>query len=132
MNCTNSDNTGNCLCTTDTSRIERTATFRPAADVFESPEHFTIVAEMPGVKPGKADVSVAGGVLTIRGELDTPAEQGRIIRREFETGGYERKFRVGENVDAAGITAKLDAGVLTLTLPKAGAIRPRTIPVTSN
>ncbi|MGQ0629032.1 MAG: Hsp20/alpha crystallin family protein [Phycisphaerales bacterium] len=128
MNCTNNEN-ATCLCT-ENPATAKTATFRPAADVFESPEHFTIVTEMPGVKPGKADVSVAGGVLTVRGVLDEPSVRATLLRREFETGDYERQFRIGENVDAGAITAKLEAGVLTLTLPKAGAIRPRSIPVT--
>jgi HSP20 family protein len=47
--------------------------------------------------------------------------------REYPVGGFERTFRVGEGVDATRIDASLEGGVLTITLPKAEAAKPRKI-----
>jgi HSP20 family molecular chaperone IbpA len=51
------------------------------------------------------------------------------VYREYEPGAYERSFTVSDQVDAGKIAAQYAQGVLTLTLPKAEAAKPRTIEV---
>lgn len=109
-------------------RVAPQATYRPDADIAETPEAFTITADVPGATPDSVDVNVERGVLTLRAGV--PArERGRVLLREYGVGAYERTFRVGEGIDVEKIGAVLKDGVLTLTLPKAERVRPRSIKV---
>src|SRR5579884_3382832 len=89
------------------------------------------VVELPGVRPEDVQLSVEGNVLTIHGQKREPAAEPaeRVHRSERLYGEFERTFTLPASVDAAKITAAYDAGVLTVTLPKAEHARPRQIPI---
>jgi HSP20 family molecular chaperone IbpA len=114
--------------TPGTSRVAP-ATFRPDVDIAETPEAFVITADVPGAKAEGVDVRVERGVLTLRAEVQPRERGGRALLREYGVGSYERTFRVGDGIDAEAISAVLKDGVLTLTLPKARSVRPRSIKV---
>jgi HSP20 family protein len=124
-------------CTTDsacvqTSRAPR-ATFRPAVDIIDTPDAVLVHADVPGARPETIDLRVEDSVLHLRAGVPTPDQTpGRVVAREFGVGDYQRSLRLGPAVDAAGITADLKNGVLTLRLPKTSAGRSRTIPVSAN
>lgn len=99
----------------------------PAVDIFESAEALTLVADLPGMEREDLHLGVEGGILTIEG----PAATGdNAFYREFEAGGYHRRFQLPDNLDLEKVAAELKNGVLTVTLPKAAAARPRRIEVT--
>jgi HSP20 family protein len=86
------------------------------ADVRETKESFIVEAELPGVKKDKVQIVCQEGVLTISAKADEHGEEG-YLRRERYTGEASRSFAI-RNIDEAGITAKMEDGVLTITLPK--------------
>jgi len=106
-------------------------TFAPPVDVFERAEDFEVVVDVPGVLPGDVDVQYADGFLVVEARVAPRAVEGRPLLAEYEVGGFHRKFRLGDGIDVEKIDAKLDAGVLRLTLPKRDAARTRRIPVST-
>jgi HSP20 family protein len=106
----------------------------PAMDVAERKDAYVVQAELPGLRPDQVDVSFEKNVLTIRGtkpasfDASTDGEL-RIFAAERVSGSFERSVRLPEFVDAERITASFDNGVLTVTVPKAEAARPRRIAI---
>src|SRR5689334_19867904 len=116
-----------------TREAESTAAWIPAVDVFETKEGLRIIAELPGVKPDQVKVSVEQGVLTLRGAKDQHAEEQTeaVHRYERSYGMFQRSFQLPSSVDAERIDAKLEHGVLTVTLPKAEKAKAKEIAVKS-
>jgi HSP20 family protein len=102
-----------------------------ALDVAENESEFVIHASLPGVKPEDLQISVHGDVLTIRGESKFEEEKkGHTWHlRERRHGTYQRSLSLGTPVQADKANAQFEHGVLTLTLPKAEAARPKQIKV---
>lgn len=98
----------------------RLRAFRPAVDIEETDEAFVLHAEVPGMKAEEIQVDVEGGVLRLHGErkLERDEEKNGYRRIERSFGSFERAFSLPDTVDTDHIEAKLDAGVLALTLPK--------------
>lgn len=104
--------------------------YLPATDIVETEDAIIVTAEMPGVAPDAADVTLENGLLTIRGHTAAPEHPGyRQVYAEYAAGDFERVFTLSEDIDDAGIQASQKDGVLTLVLPKAGPAKPRRIEV---
>ncbi|HEY9040145.1 MAG TPA: Hsp20/alpha crystallin family protein [Roseovarius sp.] len=123
--------TGGDLAPTDGGETRETGpTFRPATDIFEKGDVVTVVIDMPGVTPDSVDVSVENRSLTVRGTIDAPVPEGyRRIYTEYASGTFERAFSLPETIDANAIDAAHRDGVLTLTLKKSEAAKPKQIEV---
>ena len=107
-----------------------TRAFMPTADIFETEEALTVVLEMPGVSKENVDINVEEGVLTVEGRIDFGKYQGmRPVYSEYNVGPYRRSFRVSAQIDQDKISAEMQDGVITLTLPKAEKAKPRRIKV---
>lgn len=105
-------------------------TFRPATDIFEIDDTVTLAIDMPGVAPDSVDVSVENRSLTVRGTIDAPVPDGyRRIYAEYAPGTFERAFSLPDTLDTEGIEASHKDGVLTLTLKKSEAAKPKQIKV---
>ena len=100
----------------------------PAVDIFESDDHLTLVADMPGVEKQGLDINLEKGLLTISGEMSLE-DCGKSLLREFSTANYYRQFKISEHIDADKSSAELNNGVLTLTIPKAESAKPRRIEI---
>jgi HSP20 family molecular chaperone IbpA len=98
----------------------------PAVDIFETEEAVTLVADLPGMGKENLQLGVEAGILTLQGPADTGDD---AFYREFGANGYYRRFQLPDNLDLEKIAAQLRNGVLTVTLPKAAAARPRRIEV---
>jgi HSP20 family molecular chaperone IbpA len=108
----------------------RRAVFSPSVDIHDTNEGLVLRADLPGVHPDNLDLSVENNVLRIYGKVTaTPPEGSKFLHREFREGDYFRSFILGDELDSNEISAELDAGVLTLTVPKAARLRPRRIEV---
>ena len=106
--------------------------YRPPVDISEDAGGFTVLADLPGVKPEGLHVDLRDGTLTIRGHCDAlHDEKEHAILREFEPGTYLRQFTLSDAVEQSRIDAKLENGVLRLRLPKIEAAKPRRIQVKS-
>jgi len=104
--------------------------YTPCVDLKDAEDEFVVYADMPGVDPKGIEVSLEGEILTITGKV-VPLEIGGLplIYREYNTGDYELAYRLSDNVDRDKITAVIKDGVLTLTLAKAEAVKPRKIEI---
>ena len=90
-------------------------------DVKETPEAYTLQAEVPGVSKEDSHVNVDGKQVTLRAEInqqDSQAEGGRLLRSERYYGAVSRSFQLPVDVDNSAAKAKYENGVLLLTLPK--------------
>jgi HSP20 family protein len=111
--------------------LENLGAGAPALNVWEDAEAFYVEAEVPGLREEHLQVSVTHKTqLLIQGEgqLEEPAE-GRWHRRERGQGRFQRLLELPAAVDADKVEAKLENGLLYLTLPKAEEARPRRIAV---
>lgn len=107
--------------------IEPTSTYEssfslpnPAVDVTEDGKDYKITAELPGLEEKDLNVTVAGGMLTIKGEKSYEKDEKNTDRHVSERayGSFRRSFALPDGVDADKITADMAKGVLTVTLPK--------------
>ena len=114
-----------------TRDAESTAAWIPAVDVFETKDGLRIIAELPGVAPDQVKVSVEQGVLTLRGEKAQQAEEQTeaVHRYERSYGLFQRSFQLPSSVDADRIDARMEHGVLTISLPKAEKAKAKEIAV---
>ena len=101
----------------------------PEVDITQTDEAIVLYADLPGVKPEYVDIDVRDDVLTLTAEVEPLPTNRKLVWREYEVGGYQRKFTLGERVDQTKIEAELVDGVLTLTLPKAEEHKPRKIAI---
>jgi HSP20 family protein len=104
-------------------------------DVYETQNDVVVKAVMPGVKADEINISVDRDVLTLRGETKSEVEEKDDERnyhfREIRYSRYGRSLRLPTLVDSDKAKAEFEDGILTLTLPKAEAVKPRTISVKS-
>jgi len=93
----------------------------PRLDVSETEKTFEIHAELPGVKKDDVKVSIDGQRVTIEGECQQANEQRQgeqVVYSERSTRRYQRSFTLPSEVDDAAAEARLENGILALTLPK--------------
>ena len=98
-------------------------------DVYTTPSEIVLTANVPGLKPEDVQVTLEGDTLSIYGEFKAPMENVEYIFQERSYGKFNRKLTINVPVDANKVEATFDSGVLTVTLPKAEAARPKTIKV---
>jgi HSP20 family protein len=102
----------------------------PRVNIVSAPHGYVLEAEMPGVAKSGLDVTVENDQLTITGKRSTYESPGVLLHGESRAHGFRRMFEIDASIDRSRISAKLEQGVLTLTLPKAEAVQPRKVVVT--
>ena len=92
----------------------------PELDVRESTTSITVEAELPGVDEKDISVTMANGVLTIKGEKKQTKEEKseNVYLAERSYGSFERSLRLPESIDEAKVDAKFDKGILKVTCAK--------------
>ena len=104
--------------------------FVPTTDIFETEDALTVVMEVPGVNNEAVDISVENQVLKIEAKIDPSKYDGmEPLYTEYNVGHFARSFTLSNKIDQEQISAKLEDGVLTLTLKKAKEAIPRKISV---
>lgn len=105
----------------------------PAVDVNETEDTYLIEADVPGMAPDDIEVTLEKGVLTLKGERKsektTDDKGARHVERSF--GRFVRRFSLPDTADADGIDARVDQGVLRLTIKKKAESKPRRIEIKS-
>ena len=107
----------------------------PETDVVETEREIRVCVEMPGLKRDNIEVDVENNVLTIRGEKReerTEGQEGRYHLAERRYGTFARSFVLPRDVDAEGIQAAFEDGVLTVRIPKSEKARRRKIDIGAN
>ncbi len=96
----------------------------PAVDVSEADDHYEVVVELAGVGREDLEVFTERGYLTVRGWRRDPTgpDKVRLHQMEIEEGRFLRRVRLPEDIDEAGIEARLSDGLLRVRIPKAGPL----------
>jgi len=102
----------------------------PPVDIEETKDAYLLVAEMPGVNKDGLEILLDRNELTILGRRTTAVEGAEWLYRESKTADFRRVFELDPAIDSAKIDARMEAGVLTLRLPKSEQVKPRKIVVT--
>ena len=101
-------------------RLDDNEGFRmPLVNINESEKEFAVTMELPGVQKKDLDVAIDGEQLVITAERSEKVESNEgLLRREIRSEKFRRTFTLGQAVDRDGIKAKLENGILKVTLPK--------------
>ncbi|WP_369394443.1 Hsp20/alpha crystallin family protein [Streptomyces sp. CG1] len=102
----------------------------PAADMRETDDAYVIEAELPGIK--RDDIEMSERELRITGEYKEREREGVLRRSTRRTGWFEYQAPLPADVKADEVNASLHEGVLTVTVPKAQAAKPRHIEITES
>jgi HSP20 family protein len=103
--------------------------FIPRADVEETDDAYLVELELPGVKKSDVDVSLEGRRLIVSGERKEKERVGMLRRRTRSVGRFHYDVVLPGEIDADGVTASLEDGVLTVRVPKSAAQQQRRIQV---
>jgi HSP20 family protein len=116
----------------------------PAADVYQDKDNVIVTAEVPGLANKDVELSITGNTLTLKGEKASPVGEGHesetkeegLLRNggnyhrvERSYGSFQRVIELPVEVNAEKAKAKLTDGVLTVTLPKSEAVKPKQITI---
>lgn len=101
----------------------------PEVNIFETKDGYTLEAEMPSVNKEGLEVMLEGNEITIVGHRNHDRPAGETLFRESYSSDFRRVFELDPAIDTSKISARIDQGVLTLTLPKSEEVKPRKIKV---
>ena len=103
----------------------------PAVDLYQDNDQVVVKAALPGLKSEDVQITLSDNVLTLRGEFKQEEERKdkTYHLREQRYGQFERSLRMPTDVQADKVKADFENGVLTITLPKAEAVKPKTITI---
>ncbi len=113
----------------DSDSLQKEQFVAPSASVLEEGDGYVLQVEMPGVNKEGLEISIENNELTIIGRRSLPTVEGTLIHHESRRENYRRTFELDPSINSDKISAKVDHGVVTLTLPKAEHVRPRKISV---
>jgi HSP20 family protein len=100
----------------------------PKVNITETQDRYLVEAEFPGVNKEGLEVSLDNNELTIVGRRQSEG-LGNLLYRESQTADFRRVFELDPSVDSAKISARIEQGILTVTLPKTEKVKPRRISV---
>ena len=101
----------------------------PEVNICETKDGYVLEAEMPGVNKDGLEITLENNELTIIGRRSSETVAGEPLFRERSVAHFRRVFELDPAIDAGRINAKVNQGVLTLTLPKSERVKPRKITV---
>jgi len=101
----------------------------PEVNIYETNEGYVLEAEMPGVSKEGLEITLENNEITLVGHRKSEAVTGPPLFRERTLADYRRAFELDPAIDTAKIAAKMNQGVLILTLPKSERVQPRKIAV---
>jgi len=104
----------------------------PPMDLVETPDHYVLRADLPGLSDGDVNVQLEANVLTISGERKAEHEdqQEGYYRLERAFGPFSRSLTLPDGVDPDGVQAHFDRGVLEIRVPKPEQKKPKTVQIT--
>jgi HSP20 family protein len=101
----------------------------PAVDMYQTDNEVVVKVALPGIKADEVQLNVTGEVLTIKGETkqENETKEKAYHIREQRWGTFERSLVLPTEVVADKAKADFENGILTITLPKAEEVKPKTI-----
>ena len=114
----------------ETERTRECRCFVPRTDIYEVDDEITLALDMPGINENAIEITLEKNILNVKGyaQIDD-LDDYTLTFAEYETGDYERSFRVSDAIATDKIEAVYKDGVLRLTLPKAEQAKARKIAV---
>ncbi|HRJ57520.1 MAG TPA: Hsp20/alpha crystallin family protein [Anaerolineales bacterium] len=111
--------------------LSNTAWSVPAVDMYQTDNEVVVKAALPGIKPDEVQINVTGELLTLKGEVkqENEAKEKAYHIREQRWGSFERSIALPTQVVADKAKADFENGILTITLPKADEVKPKTITI---
>ena len=113
-------------------KVERAQTeqfISPEVNIHETKDGYMLEAEMPGVNKDGLEITLENNQLTIVGRRTSETASGELLFRERSSAHFRRVFELDPAIDTGRINAKVNQGVLTLTLPKSDKVKPRKITI---
>lgn len=103
----------------------------PAIDMYQTDENVVVKAALPGLNPEDVDITVTGESLTLRGEYKQETEQNDVNYhiREQRSGSFNRAILLPTDVQSNKAKADFENGVLTITMPIAEEVKPKSITI---
>jgi HSP20 family protein len=103
----------------------------PAIDIFETAEKVGIKAILPGVKPDDVDINITPEGVVIKGEVksETETREANYVRKECHYGTFARTVALPAGLKIDKAEATMEDGVLTLEIPKAEEIKPKSVKI---
>jgi HSP20 family protein len=103
---------------------------RMPVDFHAADDEFVLTAEIAGINPEDIQIEIKDDVLTVKGEVKSETNgEGKYLLREIYQGEFYRSLRLPEPVEVDKVEAKFENGLLTIHLPKAEEVRPKTITI---
>lgn len=114
----------------ETERTRECRCFAPRTDIYEVEDEIILALDMPGINENAFEITLEKNILNVKGyaQIEDP-DEFTLTLSEYETGDYERSFRVSDEIAKDKIEAVYKDGVLRLTLPKAEQAKARKIAV---
>jgi HSP20 family protein len=108
-----------------------TSTFAPPVDVYEDEHNITLKIEVPGIDEKDIDVRIENNTLTVHGErkFEKEEKEENFRRVERQYGSFTRSFTLPNTVDAEGVQANYEKGILKVRLAKKAEAKPKQIKV---
>lgn len=109
----------------------RITTWSPHVDLVENDKSVVVKADIPGVDPKDIEITVADGMLTIKGEKKEEREEKKqnYHRTERFVGQFHRQLSLPTGIDESNVTASTAKGVITITIPKKPGAQPKKIAI---
>lgn len=105
----------------------------PLFNAYDNGDDVVVTAELPGVDKSALDIQYVDDTLTVKGNRKKlePAAHVQLLRQERTCGDFEKSIKMPFKIDANKINAKLENGILEITLSKAEEAKPKTIQITA-
>lgn len=116
-------------CAATAERAQTAQSIAPDVNIYETKDGYTLEAEMPGVNKDGLEITLEDHELSITGRQAAEVVPGETLFRERHGADYRRVFELDPAIDTSKIGARMNQGVLLLTLPKSEQVKPRKITV---
>lgn len=103
----------------------------PPVNIYEDKDALVVECEMPGISEGSLELTIAGDVLTLKGERPAlePQSETTVHIQERGYGAFSRAITLPTNIDSEKVEARYDHGILLVRLPKAPEAKPKQVSV---
>ncbi len=113
-----------------TERTRECRCYIPRADIYEYDENIVVLMDMPGINENAIEITLEKNILNIKGLAQIEDYPNYSLTfSEYETGDFERSFRISDTIDRNHIEARYTDGVLRLVLPRAEQAKSKKIAV---
>jgi len=103
----------------------------PLMNIYDDKDNILVIAELPGLAKEQVNITFSDGILTVSGKQQplAKAKGMTVVRKERSEGDFEKTLRVPTQIKQDAIKAAFSNGILSITLPKAEEVKPKTIAI---